>query len=95
MGAILITMARSGVVDSAALHCGLSEGWIATAGLDVTDPEPLPPDNPLQALDTCLIVPRSGSATHATRCRMAELPVDNVVAGLEGRRLPRCANPAV
>jgi lactate dehydrogenase-like 2-hydroxyacid dehydrogenase len=94
-GAILINVARGPVVDSLALYRALSTGRIAAAGLDVTDPEPLPPDHPLYTLDNCLILPHIGSATHATRRRMAELAVANVVAGIRGERLPYCANPAV
>jgi phosphoglycerate dehydrogenase-like enzyme len=93
--AILINAARGPVVQPGALYRALSEGWIAAAGLDVTDPEPLPPSDPLYTLTNCLIVPHIGSATRATRRRMAELAVANVLAGVEGERLPHCANPAV
>lgn len=93
--AILINVARGPVVDSGALVRALREGWIAAAGLDVTDPEPLPPDDPLYGLPNCLIVPHIGSATANTRRRMAELACRNLLAGLEGRRLPHCANPDV
>ncbi|MGD2079151.1 MAG: D-glycerate dehydrogenase, partial [Chloroflexota bacterium] len=60
--AILINVARGPVVDSAALYDALHEKQIAAAGLDVTDPEPLPPSNPLYDLPNCLIVPHIGSA---------------------------------
>lgn len=93
--AVLINVARGPIVDSAALVRALSEGWIAAAGLDVTDPEPLPADHPLFQLENCLILPHIGSATRATRRRMAALACDNLLAGLSGRRLPYCANPAV
>jgi len=93
--AILVNAARGPVVDTAALVRALSEGWIAGAALDVTDPEPLPPDHPLYRLPNCLIAPHIGSATSGTRKRMAELACDNLLAGLEGRRLPHCANPEV
>ncbi len=93
--AILINTSRGPVVDQQALFRALDEGWIAAAGLDVTDPEPLPPDNPLYSLENCLIVPHIGSATRNTRRRMAELACDNLLAGLEGRPLPHCANPEV
>jgi phosphoglycerate dehydrogenase-like enzyme len=79
----------------AALTQALREGWIAAAALDVTDPEPLPPDHPLYSLPNCLIVPHIGSATQNTRRRMAELACENLLAGLEGRRLPNCVNPEV
>lgn len=93
--AILLNVARGPVVDSQALYQALQEGWIAAAGLDVTDPEPLPPDDPLYSLTNCLIVPHIGSATANTRRRMAELACENLLAGLEGRKLPHCANPRV
>ncbi len=90
--AYLINMARGPVVDTAALVRALTEGWIAGAALDVTDPEPLPPDHPLYRLPNCVIVPHIGSATHATRRRMAELACANLLAGLRGDPLPHCAN---
>jgi phosphoglycerate dehydrogenase-like enzyme len=93
--AILLNVARGPVVDSQALYRALQEGWIAAAGLDVTDPEPLPPDDPLYSLSNCLIVPHIGSATANTRRRMAELACENLLAGLEGRKLLHCANPQV
>jgi len=93
--AILINTSRGHVVDQRALFKALDSGWIAAAGLDVTYPEPLPPDNPLYTLENCLILPHIGSATRNTRRRMAELACDNLLAGLEGRPLPHCANPEV
>jgi len=93
--AILVNTSRGPVVDTSALLRALTEGWIAGAALDVTDPEPLPPDHPLYHLPNCLIVPHIGSATWNTRQRMAELACENLLAGLEGRRLPHCANPEV
>jgi len=93
--AMLINVARGPVVDSDALHRALREKWIAAAGLDVTDPEPLPPSNPLYDLSNCLIVPHIGSATINTRKRMADLACQNLLAGLAGETLPHCANPAV
>jgi glyoxylate reductase len=93
--AILVNASRGPVVDTAALTRALSEGWIASAALDVTDPEPLPPSHALYALPNCLILPHIGSATHGTRKRMAEMACENLLAGLEGRRLPNCVNPEV
>ena len=93
--AILINTSRGPVVDQRALFKALDRGWIAAAALDVTDPEPLPPDNPLYALGNCLILPHIGSATRNTRRKMAELACENLLAGLEGRPLPHCANPEV
>lgn len=93
--AVLVNTARGGVVDSKALYHALKSGQIAYAALDVTDPEPIPPDDPLLTLENCLIVPHIGSATHATRSRIALIAAQNVLAGLRGERLPHCVNPEV
>jgi phosphoglycerate dehydrogenase-like enzyme len=93
--AILINASRGSVVDMIALYDALNEKHISAAALDVTDPEPLPPDHPLYSMPDCLIVPHIGSATWNTRRRMAELACENLLAGLEGRRLPNCVNPEV
>jgi len=93
--AILINAARGPIVDSKALYQALKENWIAAAALDVTDPEPLPPDEPHYSLSNCLIVPHIGSATQRTRRRMAELACDNLLAGLRNEPLPNCVNPEV
>jgi glyoxylate reductase len=93
--AVLINTARGPIVDSEALLEGLLQGWIARAALDVTDPEPLPPDHPLARLPNCIVVPHIASATVSSRNRMATMAAENLLAGLDGRRLPYCANPAV
>lgn len=93
--AILINAARGPIVDTVSLTRGLTEGQIAAAALDVTDPEPLPSDHPLYKLPNCLIVPHIGSATHGTRRKMAEMACENLLAGLEGRKLPYCVNQEV
>jgi glyoxylate reductase len=86
--AYLVNTARGSVVDQAALARALREKRIAGAALDVTDPEPLPPDHPLLAAPNLIVLPHLGSATHATRERMADLAVDNLLAGLAGQPLP-------
>lgn len=86
--AILINTSRGPVVHTIALLQALREGKIAAAGLDVTDPEPLPPDHPLYQLPNCLITPHIASAGAATRTKMAHMAVDNLIAGLEGAPLP-------
>jgi len=93
--AILVNAARGPIVDTDALVRALSENWIRSAALDVTDPEPLPPDHVLYSLQNCFIVPHIGSATFGTRKRMAEMACENLLAGLEGRQLPNCVNPKV
>jgi glyoxylate reductase len=91
--AILVNTARGGVVDTEALTAALHAGTIAGAALDVTDPEPLPPDHPLLAAPNVLVVPHIGSATTRTRTRMTDIAVDNVLAGLAGEPLPQAVNP--
>jgi len=93
--AILINTARGPVVDQKALYRALTTGQIAAAALDVTDPEPLPPDSPLLALDNCLIVPHIASSSVATRAQMAVMAAENLLAGLRGERLPHPVNPEV
>lgn len=85
--AVLVNAARGGVVDHQALFETLQAKAIWAAGLDVTEPEPLPRDHPLLGLDNVIIVPHLGSATHQTRQAMAQRSVDNLRAGLEGKPL--------
>lgn len=84
----LINMARGGLVDTMALVAALQGGAIAGAALDVTDPEPLPPGHPLLAIENCLIVPHIGSASINARRGMAQMAVDNLIAGLAGTTMP-------
>ena len=93
--AILVNTSRGPVVDHDALFEALRNGTIGGAALDVTDPEPLPPDHPLLTLPNCLVVPHVASASVATRDRMAEMAAANLLAGLRGERLPDCVNPEV
>jgi len=86
--AILVNTARGEVVDPAALRSALEEGWIAGAGLDVTEPEPLPADHPLLDAPNLTVLPHVGSASHATREAMASIAVDNLLAALAGRPMP-------
>ncbi len=86
--AVLVNVARGPVVDTAALTAALAARTIYAAALDVTDPEPLPRGHPLLALDNVIITPHLGSATEQTRRRMAEMSVENLLAGLAGRPLP-------
>lgn len=82
--ATLVNIGRGQLVDPAALHHALTSGEIFAAGLDVTDPEPIPPDHPLAATPNCFITPHLGSSTTRTRVAMAELAARNLVAGLQG-----------
>jgi len=85
--ATLVNVARGPVVDTAALTEALTTRRIYAAAVDVTDPEPLPRGHPLLKLDNLTIAPHLGSATEQTRQRMAELSVENLLAGLAGQPL--------
>lgn len=85
--AVLVNVARGGVIDHAALLEALREKWIYAAALDVTEPEPLPRDHPLLQQSNLVIAPHLGSATRQTRQRMAQRAVDNLKAGLRGQPL--------
>jgi glyoxylate reductase len=89
--AILVNTGRGGLVDQRALARALTEGRLAAAALDVTDPEPLPASDPLLQAPNLLVVPHIGSATRTARARMADLAVDNLLAGLAGEPLPHPA----
>jgi glyoxylate reductase len=90
--AYLVNTARGPVVDTDALASALRARELAGAALDVTDPEPLPGDHPLLEAPNLLVVPHIGSATHATRGRMADIAVDNLLAGLAGEPMPHSVN---
>jgi glyoxylate reductase len=93
--AVLINAARGPVVDTEALTQALIDGEIFAAGLDVTDPEPLPADHPLVSLPNAIIVPHIASATVQTRNAMASLAARNIVELVNGRRPAAIVNPEV
>ena len=86
-GTILVNAARGGLVDQAALL----DATHVIAAIDVTDPEPPPPGDPILQAAHVLVLPHIGSATRAARERMTAVAVDNLLAGLAGQPLP---NPA-
>ncbi|CAF0967666.1 unnamed protein product [Rotaria sordida] len=83
--AILINIARGGIVDQDALYDALKNGQIRAAGLDVTVPEPLPTDHPLLTLENCTIFPHIGSADEYARHQMAQICVDNLLNFFSGK----------
>jgi glyoxylate reductase len=91
-GAILVNTARGGIVDESALAAALTNGGLAAAALDVFEDEPLDRNSPLLTAPNLVLTPHIGSASIATRTRMADLAVENLLAGLAGRPLPHCAN---
>ena len=90
--ATFVNIARGPLVDTDALVEALRTGAIASAGLDVTDPEPLRSDHPLARLPNCVITPHLGSASARTRSAMAELAARNLLLGLAGEPLEARAN---
>jgi glyoxylate reductase len=90
--AYLVNTGRGPVVDTDALPAALHAGELAGAALDVTDPEPLPGDHPLLDAPNLLVVPHIASATHDTRGKMADMAVDNMLAGLAGEPMPHSVN---
>ena len=92
--AILINTSRGPVVDSDALYEALKSKKIAYAALDVTDPEPIPPNHKLMALSNCLIVPHIGSATIETRGKMAVMAAENLLSGIRGDIAKHLVNQA-
>ncbi len=93
--AVLINTARGAIVDPQALYTALKSGEIWAAGLDVTEPEPIPMDDPLLTLDNCLVAPHIASASFNTRSDMSELAANNILAALSGDRPPTILNPEV
>jgi glyoxylate reductase len=90
-----VNVSRGAIVDTNALYDALVSKALAGAALDVTDPEPLPPDHPLFTLPNVFITPHIGTATRQTRERMSMYAARNLVAGLTGKPLPQIVNPAV
>jgi len=93
--AVLVNTSRGSVVDLDALYEALKSKRIFAAGLDVTEPEPLPADHPLLTLDNIIIAPHIASATITARDKMAWMAARNLIAGLKGEHLPNCVNPQV
>jgi glyoxylate reductase len=93
--AVLINTARGSVVDPDALYEALKEHHIFGAGLDVTEPEPLPLDSPLLTLDNVVVAPHIASASKTSREKMSWMAAQNLISGLKGERLPNCVNPQV
>jgi glyoxylate reductase len=93
--AVFVNTARGPLVNQKALYEALKSGTIFAAGLDVTDPEPPDPADPLLRLPNAIVVPHIASATYSTRDGMAEICADNLIAGLNGQALRAWVNPDV
>ncbi|MEM4501126.1 MAG: NAD(P)-dependent oxidoreductase, partial [Thermofilaceae archaeon] len=93
--AILVNTSRGPVIDQRALFRALKEGWIAGAGLDVFEKEPIDPDDPLLKLENVVLTPHIGSASHETRSKMAELAATGIIKVLRGEKPENLFNPEV
>ena len=93
--AILINTSRGAVLDQKALVQAILDGSIGGAGLDVFETEPLPTGDPLLDMENVVLLPHIGSASIATRTKMAVLAAENLAAGLRGEPLPHSINPEV
>ena len=85
--AYLINIARGGIVDEEALVRALEEKWIAGAGLDVTTPEPLPPESRLWDLDNVILSPHIAGGMEDYMARAADVFCENIRRYQAGRRL--------
>ncbi|MCX7912509.1 MAG: D-2-hydroxyacid dehydrogenase [Dehalococcoidales bacterium] len=83
----IINIARGGIIDETALVRALNEKWIAGAGLDVTEKEPLPPDSPLWELDNVIISPHVSGGMEDYTVKATALFCENLRRYLAGKRL--------
>jgi len=93
--AILINTARGAIIDPEALYQALHKCRIRAAALDVTEPEPIPPDSPLLELENLILSPHIASASQSTRERMSVMASENLISGVKGERIPYCVNPEI
>lgn len=92
-GAVFVNTARGAIVDQAALIAALDAGHLFAAGLDVTDPEPLPAGHPLLAHQDIVVTPHIASATADGKLRSLESAFEQAVAVVHGERPPHLVNP--
>lgn len=92
-GALLVNVARGGIIDQAALKAALERGHLGGAGLDTVDPEPLPADDPLWDAPNLIISPHfAGGASLASRLRLARGAADNLERLIAGETLVHRVN---
>ena len=93
-GAVVLNIGRGSAIDQEALADAIESRGLR-AGLDVTDPEPLPPDNRLWSLENCIITPHVSGFFHlkATHDNMVKIACENIVRLREGRELINLVNP--
>lgn len=93
--AIFINTARGAIHNEEDLTEALQKEVIWGAGLDVTNPEPMIKNNPLLSMPNVCVLPHIGSATTEARSAMAERAAQNIIAGLNEKRMPYAVNPEV
>jgi phosphoglycerate dehydrogenase-like enzyme len=91
----LVNVARGRIVDTGALVAALTEGAIAGAALDVTDPEPLPDGHPLWELENCIITPHTADTQEMIEPLLARRIRDNVARFAAGQPLIGVVDPAL
>lgn len=84
--AIIVVSARGGIVDEAALYEALKSGKLGGAGLDVFEPEPISPDNPLLQLENVIFTPHLGTSVAEGRVKMAVTAAEEVIRVLTGEQ---------
>jgi phosphoglycerate dehydrogenase-like enzyme len=94
-GVVFVNTARGGLVDHQALMAALDSGRVFSAGLDVTDPEPLAPSDKILGRDDVVVTPHVASGTFAARRRIFETAVEQAVAVLDGEKPPHLVNPEI
>ncbi|MFN3825374.1 MAG: NAD(P)-dependent oxidoreductase [Pseudorhodobacter sp.] len=87
-GALIVNCARGGLIDMAALAAGLVSGHLGGAGLDVTDPEPLPPDHPLRQAPRLILTPHAAAMSEGAFRRMGMMAAQNILDHFAGRPDP-------
>jgi phosphoglycerate dehydrogenase-like enzyme len=93
-GAILINVGRGDLVESAALVDALQRGHLAAAGLDVFDPEPMPPDTPLLRMENVVVSAHIASASVRAAHRLRATTAGIVARAVRGETLPNVVNGA-
>lgn len=85
-GAIIVVSARGGIVDQKALYEALVSGHLGGAGLDVFDPEPIKPDDPLLKLENVMFTPHLGTSVYETRVKMAVTAAEDIIKVFAGEK---------
>ena len=94
-GAILVNASRGTLVDTPAMVAALQSGQLSAAVMDVTDPEPINPDNPLLKLDNVVITPHYASATPQAVKKLRTDAAGIAAIALRGEKLPNIVNGVI